>query len=130
LVNIPTWFWVDGWAPVRQTTRAGDVWAEVVATPVSATWFPGDGSAPVQCAGPGRPWTSDDDTAGACRHTYLTSSAAQPNLVYTARVTVVWRVTWRGSGGRVGTLPLMERQVSFPVAVAERQTVVTMGGQS
>jgi hypothetical protein len=130
LVNIPTWFWNEGWVSVRQTTRAGDVWAEVVATPVEATWFPGDGSAPVRCQGPGRPWVSDDESAGVCRHTYLTSSVGQPELVYTARVTVVWRVTWRGSGGRVGTLPLMERQVSFPVAVAERQTVVTVGGGS
>lgn len=130
LVNIPTWFWVDGWAPVRQETRAGSVWAEVVATPVEATWFPGDGSAPIRCQGPGRPWVSDEDSAGACRHTYLRSSASQPDLAYTARVTVVWKVTWRGSGGRVGTLPLMERQVSFPVAVAERQTVVTLRGGS
>lgn len=128
LVNIPTWFWVDGWKPVHQQTRAGGVWAEVVATPVEATWFPGDGTAPVHCIGPGRPWSSDAFDRAACRHTYLRSSAAQRGLAYLARVTVVWKVTWRGSGGRGGALPLMERQMSFPVAVAERQTVVTVGG--
>jgi hypothetical protein len=43
-------------------------------------------------------------------------------------VTVTWQVSWRGVGGRTGTLPLMERQMTFPIAVAERQTVVTVGG--
>ncbi|MGQ0631588.1 MAG: hypothetical protein ACT4P1_11130 [Sporichthyaceae bacterium] len=128
LVNVPTWFFLDGWAPVRQRTRAGGVWAEVTATPVEATWFPGDGSAPVHCTGAGRAWTSDTETAGACRYTYLRSSAVRPGLAYPARVVVKWQVTWRGSGGRGGSLPLMERQVDFPIAVAERQTVVVMGG--
>jgi len=128
LVNVPTWFFLDGWKPVRQRTQAGGVWAEVTATPVGASWFPGDGSAPVRCVGAGRPWTSDTNIAGACRYTYMRSSAAQPGLVYPARVVVNWQVTWRGSGGRGGSLPLMERQVDFPIAVAERQTVVVVGG--
>lgn len=128
LVNLPTWFFLDKWKPVRQRTQAGGVWAEVTATPVEATWFPGDGNAPVRCLGAGRAWTSDTETAGACRYTYVRSSAAQPGLVYPARVVVVWQVTWRGSGGRGGSLPLMERQVEFPIAVAERQTVVVVGG--
>jgi hypothetical protein len=65
LVAIPTWFYLDGWAPVTQRTRAGGVWAEVTAAPVSATWWPGDGSAPVRCVGPGRAWTSMDPAASA-----------------------------------------------------------------
>lgn len=127
LVNIPTWFWVDGWKPVRQRTQAGGVWAEVVATPVEVTWDPGDGSPVVRCAGPGTAW-SPDAQESACEHTYVRSSAGEPANVYTARVTVTWKVSWRGAGGRAGTLPLMERQMTFPIAVAERQTVVTVGG--
>lgn len=127
LVNIPTWFWVEGWKPVSQRTQAGGVWAEVVATPVAASWDPGDGSAVVGCAGPGTAW-SPGARDSSCRHVYLRSSAGEPANAYTARVIVSWRVTWRGTGGRSGSLPLMQRQISFPVAVAERQTVVTSGG--
>jgi hypothetical protein len=104
------------------------VWAVVTAEPVAATWWPGDGSAPVRCASAGRAWTATTADGTPCTYTYRRSSAAQPNNVYTARVVVSWRVTWRGSGGLSGTLPLMERQTEFPVAVAERQTVIVVGG--
>lgn len=127
LVAIPTWLWVDSWRPVSQRTQAGGVWAEVVATPMSATWDPGDGTPVVRCAGPGTAWTPGAKES-RCEHTYARSSAGQPRNVYTVRVVVTWRVTWTGSGGLTGTLPLMERQTTFPIAVAERQTVVTMGG--
>lgn len=127
LVAIPTWFWIEGWEPVRQRTQAGGVWAEVVATPVEATWDPGDGSPVVRCVGPGTAW-KPGAVESACEYTYVRSSAGQPANVYTARVGVTWRVTWRGAGGRAGSLPLMQRQMTFPIAVAERQTVVTVGG--
>lgn len=130
LVAIPTWFFLDGWRPVRQRTKAGATWAEVSAEPVATTWWPGDGSGPVQCAGAGRAWSATDATASPCTYTYTRSSAAQPDNAYTARVVVTWRVTWRGSGGAAGTLPLMERQSTFSVAVAERQTVIVGGGRS
>jgi len=126
LVAIPTWFWVDGWRPVTQRTQAGGVWAEVVAAPVAATWFPGDGTAPVRCAA-NEAWSSDAAPT-SCEHVYARSSAGQPSNSYTARVIVTWQVRWTGSGGRSGTLPLMQRQSTFPIAVAERQTVVTVGG--
>jgi hypothetical protein len=130
LVAIPTWFFVDGWEPVTQRTEAGATWAEVSAEPVTTTWWPGDGSGPMRCAGAGRAWSATGATAAPCTYTYTRSSAAQPNNVYTVRVVVTWKVTWRGSGGVGGTLPLMERQTTFPVAVAERQTVIVEGGRS
>lgn len=126
LVAVPTWFYLDAWQPESQRTEAGGVWAEVRAVPVTTTWSPGDGAAPVRCEGPGRAWAAQESKADACRYTYRRSSAAQPGNTYTARVTVAWQVTWRGSGGQSGRLPLMERQETFPIAVAERQTVVTV----
>ncbi len=128
LVAISTSFYLSAWAPASQRTQAGSVWAVVSAEPVSATWWPGDGGAPVQCAGAGRAWTDPNATGPRCTYTYTRSSAAEPGNIYTARVTVTWRVSWRGSGGQAGTLPLMQRQSEFPVAVAERQTVVVGGG--
>lgn len=127
LVAIPTWFWVDGWTPVRQRTQAGGVWAEVTATPVAATWYPGDGSPPVRCR-VNVAWNAQA-APSSCEHTYVRSSAGLPANVYTARVIVTWQVTWHGTGGRSGSLPLMQRQATFPIAVAERQTVVTVGGE-
>lgn len=124
LVAIPTSFSLDSWQPITQRTAVGGVWAVVTAEPVAATWWPGDGGAPMRC-------TTASQAQGAavttCTYTYRRSSAAQPNNVYAARVVVTWQVTWRGSGGLAGTLPLMERQTTFPVAVAERQTVIVVG---
>jgi len=128
LVTIPTWFWVEDWSGASQRTQAGGVWAEVTAEPVSSTWRPGDGGTLVRCVGAGVPWRPGmDESASSCRYVYTRSSAAQPDNRYVATVTVAWRVTWRGSGGTGGTLPLMERQQSFPIAVMERQTVVVQG---
>jgi hypothetical protein len=126
LVEIPTWFWVEGWKPIGQRTQAGEIWAQVTATPVAMTWYPGDGSAPMRCD-TNTPWTPN--AAGTrCEHTYVRSSAGQAGQAYPARVVVSWQVSWTGSGGRSGTLPLMQRQTTFSIAVAERQTVVTVGG--
>jgi len=126
LVAIPTWFWVDRWQPITQRTQAGGVWAQVVATPVEATWFTGDGSAPLRCSA-NEAWSADAQPT-SCEHVYARSSAGQTRNAYTARVVVTWQVRWAGSGGRSGTLPLMQRESMFPIAVAERQTVVTVGG--
>lgn len=124
LVAIPTSFSLDSWRPITQRTAAGGVWAVVTAEPVAATWWPGDGGAPMRCTNASQAQAA---AATACTHTYRRSSAAQPNDVYTGRVVVTWQVTWRGSGGLAGTLPLMERQTTFPIAVAERQTVIVVG---
>ena len=130
LVAIPTWFFLGSWAPVSQRTAAGGVWAEVSAEPVETTWWPGDGSAAVHCTGGGRAWSQAERSAASCRYSYTRSSAAQADNVYLARVEVTWRISWSGSGGVRGTLPLMQRQNTFPVAVAERQTVIVGGGSS
>lgn len=129
LVAIPTSFFLDGWEPITQRTEAGGMWAVVTAEPVAATWWPGDGGAPMKCTSAGHARAPAAAPSTACTHTYRRSSAAQPNNVYTGRVVVTWQVQWRGSGGLAGTLPLMERQTTFPVAVAERQTVIVVGGE-
>ena len=137
LVNLPTWWWVDPgqWVPLRQRTQAGPVWAEVTATPVSTSWDPGDGSPSVVCDGPGTPYDrsrSAESQATDCSYTYRRSSAGQPQTgpsvndrFFTATVTTTWRVTWVGFGGSGGTLLPITTSSSFPLAVAQRETVVT-----
>lgn len=139
LVGLATWFWVDpaGWRVLRQRTVAGPVWAQVVATPVSTTWDPGDGSTPVVCSGPGTPYdTARPESAQStdCSYLYRRSSAGQPQTgpdvndrFFTVTVTTTWQVTWTGPGGSGGTLPTLTRSSSFGLAVAQRQTVVTGG---
>lgn len=139
LVGLATWFWVDPalWRPLRQRTSAGPVWAEVTASPVSTSWDPGDGSAPFTCPGPGTPYDRARPESGQstdCSYTYRRSSADQPQTgaddndrFFTVTVTTTWQVTWSGPAGSGGTLPVLTRSSSFPLPVAQRQTVVTGG---
>jgi hypothetical protein len=139
LVGLATWWWVDSaqWRVLRQRTQAGPVWAEVTATPVSTTWDAGDGTAPLVCDGPGTPYDTTRPESmqnTSCAHTYRRSSADQPqsgpslnDRYFTVTVTTTWRVTWRGSSGSGGALPAMSTTSRFPLAVAQRQTVVTGG---
>lgn len=139
LVGLPTWLWVEpgSWRVLRQRTTAGPVWAEVVATPVATTWDPGDGSAPFTCGGPGTVYDRsrpESVQSTDCSYTYRRSSAGQPQTgpddndrFFTVTVTTSWQVTWTGTAGSGGTLPVLTRTSSFPLAVAQRQTVVTGG---
>jgi hypothetical protein len=139
LVGLPEWFWVtrSQWAPLRQRTAARGVWAAVTARPVSTVWQPGDGAPALVCAGPGtayRPGVPASGQSTDCSHTYVTSSAGQPQAggnpndrSFTVTVTTRWSVSWVGSGGIRGRLPTMTRSTSFRLPVAQRQTVVTGG---
>lgn len=139
LVGLPEWFWVDpsAWKSLSQRTQAGPVWARVTATPTSTTWDPGDGSPVVSCSGPGTPYDrtrSASSQSSDCTYTYSRSSADQPQTgpaandrFFTVTVTTTWSVSWVGSGGASGTLPVISRSRSFPLRVAERQAVVTGG---
>jgi hypothetical protein len=139
LVGLPTWWWLDpaSWQTLQQRTSAGPVWAEVTATPVSTSWDPGDGSEPLVCAGPGTVYDRsrpENAQSTDCSYTYRRSSAEQPQTgpdvndrFFTVTVTTTWSVTWRGAGGSGGTLPALTRSSTFPLAVAQRQTVVTGG---
>jgi hypothetical protein len=139
LVGLPTWFWVDAaqWQVLRQRTQAGPVWAEVTATPVSTTWDTGDGTSPLVCEGPGTPYDTtreESQQRTRCAHTYRRSSANEPqqgpsvnDRYFTVTVSTSWSVTWRGTAGSGGSLPALTTTSRFPLAVAQRQTVVTGG---
>ena len=139
IVNVATWWWVSPgqWHALQQRTAVGPVWAQVTAEPVRSVWGAGDGTAPLVCTGPGRPYDASRPAASqstSCSSTYTRSSADQPQTgpsvndrFFTVTVTVFWAVRWTGSGGTGGQLPEISRTSTFGLRVAERQTVVTGG---
>ncbi|UDM03267.1 hypothetical protein [Streptomyces longhuiensis] len=128
LVRVPTWMWLDGamWKPVAKTAKVPGVSVTATATPRSATWRMGDGETEV-CEGSGTPYSSKfvaDSSSPDCGHTYVRSSAGQPDDAYTVSVTVTWDVEWRG-GGQQGLIPGLQTQAQMPLRVAEAQALVT-----
>lgn len=124
-VNLWTWFWTDAasWAPQTQTTSVGPVSATVVARPVGLQFEPGGiGEDAVRCPGPGRAWgdaDGNDAPSSGCgfRYTHVTDG------VVTSRLGILWQVTWTGSGGTGGTLPMMQTVTKAPLQVLQAQVV-------
>ena len=130
LVNLPTWMWVEDWNARRATATEGPLTVTVVATPRSVTWRMGDGALVV--CGPGTPWNSglrEEQQSTDCSHTYTRSSANQPGLLYQARATMTWDVTWSATNGESGSLGQANRSVDFTMRVAEGQAIVTQAGR-
>jgi hypothetical protein len=124
LTGAPLWLWMPAptWRALGQRTAAGDVWAQVVATPVSQSWDFGDGSPPVICRGPGTPLTDNDealDGSPDCSYRYTVSSKDQPHGRYTVRLVVTWQVSWVGSGDSGGILEPMRLQQTIPYTVRQ-----------
>ena len=123
LVQFPIWWWVSNWAPMTQRTELGPVWAEVTATPLKSRFDSGYGESR-ECGQPGIPWSQglQESHPHSCEFTYRQASES-----FTAQITVTWRVTWVGSGGSGGTLPLMTTSTTQPMRVLERRTIVVDG---
>jgi hypothetical protein len=126
-VNLWTWFWTDtaSWRTQSATARAGGLSATVTVKPMALSFAPGDGSAPVSCAGPGRAWTSADGdgqpTNGGCAYRYR-SATSQP---VTSTQSIRWAVTWRASDGETGTLPDLTTSRTGRLMVLQVESVVT-----
>ena len=125
-VNLWTWWWTTPatWQPRTATARAGAQWATVTVRPTRMVLSPGDGAAPVTCAGPGRAWTEvDADTepgSDVCAHRYTRITRSGP---LTATMSVQWTVTWQGSGGTSGVLPDMQTTTATSFVVQQIQVV-------
>lgn len=131
VVNVGTWFWVSRavWKPWSVTasvaTPAGPVTVTTTARPSRLVLDPGDGSRPVACSGPGLAWTPafGDRTPTSCMHVWRNASTAAPAGVYRAKLTIVWKVTWRSSLGVSGRLPDVRTSTPFLARVREIQAV-------
>ena len=124
-VGIWTYVWSGEWQPLSRTVGLRGVSATVTATPTALVFDPGDGSAPVTCEGPGRPWTEADGSAapsaGACGHMYR---AVTPNGPLTATTSIQWSVAWTSNVGAGGTFPALTTQTSSSFLVEQIQVVI------
>jgi hypothetical protein len=130
-VNLSTYFWTspNTWSVRTRTATAGPVSATVTARPTELLIDPGNGAGAVTCGGPGVPWTKADahsqPPADACAYMY--QRVTQGSAPLTATMTIRWRVSWAGTGGAAGTLPVMQTQVASNYLVEQIQTVNTGG---
>ena len=124
-VNVWTWYWTSPatWRERSKTASLGAVSATVTVTPTELTFDPGDGRESVSCAGPGRAWTTADGmrapSEGGCGYRYRHASDG-----VRARVSIRWAVTWVGSDGSGGPLPVMTTQTTSPLFKVEQIQVV------
>jgi hypothetical protein len=111
VVQIPTWFWIDGgwWEPRSATASTGRVTATATAVPASVSWSMGDGTT-LACSGPGVEWAAGlPESATDCSHTYTNSSEPRPGGVFRIEATVELDVSWTsntptGDGGDLGVI--------------------------
>ena len=126
-VRLWTFWWTSPatWKTLTARASAAGFTASVTARPVALVYDPGDGSAAQSCAGPGRPWTKADGSSapsdGACGYQY-TKVTGSP---ITSTQSIVWKITWTGSGGTAGEIPQLVTSTSGQLNVMQIQTVVT-----
>lgn len=129
VTQLPTWLWIDpgywgGGFSARASTPSGRVWAEARATPVSASWEFGDGSA-IEC-GAGAAFGAASTGSAACTHTFRHSSAGSSGT--TIAVTVTFSVEGVTSLGGTEALGEVSRTAGpVLVRVAEVQALETEG---
>jgi hypothetical protein len=131
IVGVGTWFWIPrtAWKPLSVTawiqTPGGPVSVTTTATPNNLIYSPGDGRAPVSCAGPGRAWsaTLSDRATTNCMYVYKSASHTQAVRVYNTKMSIQWKVTWRSSLGIRGTLPSITTGLPMKVRVRELQAL-------
>jgi hypothetical protein len=134
LVGLPEWFWIPGpnWGAAKSPViTAGPVWAQAKAVPTKIIFNPGGGLGGTTCNGPGTAYQPNVPLSAQhtdCSYTYDQPSTGQPGNAYAASVTVLWNVTWVGSGGAGGTVAI-GRAVSTPITVpvAAGEALVTSG---
>ena len=131
IVGVSTWFWVPrvAWKPISVTawiqTPGGPVSVTTTATPNNLIYSPGDGRASVSCAGPGRAWsaTLGDRATTNCMYAYKSASHTQSARIYSTKMSIQWKVTWRSSLGVRGTLPSITTGLPMKVRVRELQAL-------
>jgi hypothetical protein len=126
-VGLWTYFWTDPstWHTLSATAAAAGLSATVSAEPVALIYDPGDGRSAATCDGPGRPWRDSDGNSapsgGACGYQYRDVTSGP----ITSTQTIVWKITWTGTGNTGGQFPQLSTSTSGQLQVMQIQTMVT-----
>ncbi len=136
LVNLPSWFWLEGYTgqalTASETTQPPYevVTIEVRAFPARVTWSYGDDSPPVSFGDGSRPldlqWFGQAyPVESAVAHTYAFSSLAFPEG-FPIRLAVEWAVEYRVNGGAYQQLGVvLARDYLGNHRVQEIQSLIT-----
>lgn len=135
LVNLPTWFWVDGagWEPQEKRVEVGPVWVVLEVKPSTLAIDPGDGAGGFTCAGPGTPYDSsygNGPSPDGCSYAYPSSSGGGS---FTVTVTAGWKAVWYGSDGTNpvgGEFDLTAQPQAVAVAVSQAQSQLEAPGRT
>lgn len=133
--QLPTAFWLEGWAPVSESASAGLVTATVTARPLRQEWTIRDSvrgtTETVACDGPGEAVATVGEPVG-CGWTPVHSSAGQSSTgglrgeaCFETTVTVSWSVSWSSTLGPGGPLGAGTSTTDTCLVVAEIQAIVT-----
>ena len=120
VVGVESWFWIDGYdgSPIEESTNAFGQLVQVQARVTRYEWSFGDGST-VAATTPGRPYPERSEI----RHVYQRSSAGYSSG-YPVKVTFVFDVRYRVTGGRWIELPGITRVAEESYRVRESQAVI------
>ena len=134
--NVTTWLWTEDIATQTASATASGVTITVTATLATTRYEinPSDDPAAastddhvvIVCAGaphafdPARP---EREQATTCSHRF-----AAPTRDVTIDTTVTWRATWTASNGTSGDLGTIDRTVTMPYRVQEKETVIRTSG--
>jgi hypothetical protein len=128
-VGLWTYFWTDPatWKSLTASASAAGLTATVIAKPVALSFDPGDGSPALSCDGPGRAWRESDGnsapTDGACGYQYSTVSGPGYGHPITSTQTILWKITWTGTGNTGGEIPELSTSTSGQLNVMQIKTV-------
>ena len=126
IVNLETWLWItDPWQPLTKSDARGGISVSVTATPTQVIWDTGDGETET-CFDGGTPWATHSTEGGTqCSHTYIRSSAGEPQDAYQLTATVYWIFEWTLNGTPQGQFATYEPATTLTHQVGEILAVNT-----
>jgi len=126
LVGLPVWMWQDAtpltWGPVDPPlTGSVSAGVRVHALGARVDWYMGDGTDVACKLGTPYPGAPGQTTSPTCGHTYLRSSASQPDGTYHVYAAATWNVSWTVAGAS-GALTIV-RYTPLSLRIEQLQVV-------
>lgn len=124
LVGVATWYAIaTTWQTYTATATLAGTSATVTATPTSARWDPGDGTAPITCTTPGTTYDpAHPGTTSDCAHTYRQRTPTGTAIALTA--TITYTIAWTATDGTADTLDPLTRTTTVPLTIDDAQALI------